>query len=93
MTMVSSWFLHGLHNNVSALASDLFVVAFVKTTYTVDENVGSVSVCVNLTQPAIDILDETVNVSVIGNFNSMYIPAGSPQASKVFKHTTNKYTI
>ena len=60
-----------------------FEVAFVKTTYTVDESVGSVSVCVNLTHPEIDILDETVNVFVIDNTNSIYIPAGAPFASKV----------
>ena len=60
-----------------------FEVAFVKTTYTVDESVGAVSVCVNLTQPKIDILDETVNVFVIDNPSSVYIPADAPLASKV----------
>ena len=60
-----------------------FVVALMKTTYTVDESVGAVSVCVNLTRPEIeiDILDETVNVFVIDNSNSVYIPAGAPLAS------------
>ena len=60
-----------------------FEVAFVRTTYTVDESVGAVSVCVNLTQPEVDILDETVNVFVIDNPSSAYIPAGAPSASKV----------
>ena len=60
-----------------------FEVAFVRTTYTVDESVGAVSVCVNLTQPETDILDETANVFVIDNPNSIYIPAGAPFASKV----------
>ena len=54
---------------------------FVKTVYTVDESVGSVSVCVNLTQPEIDILDETVRVFIIDNPNSTYIPTGAPLTS------------
>ncbi|CAI8053959.1 P-selectin [Geodia barretti] len=58
-----------------------FIVEFVKTVYTVDESVGSVSVCVNLTRPETDILDETVQVFVIDNPNSTYIPAGAPLAS------------
>ena len=60
-----------------------FEVAFVKTTYTVDESVGAVSVCVNLTQPQIDIYEETANVFVIDYPSSVYIPAGAPLASKV----------
>ena len=52
-----------------------------ENTYTVDESVGEVSVCVNLTHP-IDILDETVNVFVIDNSSSIYIPAGAPLASE-----------
>ena len=56
-----------------------FVVEFVKTAYTVDESVGQVTVCVNLTQPQIDILDESVNVFVADNLN---FPAGSHRASK-----------
>ena len=59
-----------------------FEVAFVKTTYTVDESVGAVSVCVNLTRPEIDILDETVNVFIIDNPSSIYIPAGASLASE-----------
>ena len=54
-----------------------------KTTYTVDESVGSVSVCVNLTRP--DILDDTVNVDVIDYPSSVYIPPGAPLASKPLK--------
>ena len=53
-----------------------------ETLYTVDESVGSLSVCVNLTQPQLDILDETVNVFVIDNSSSVYIPSGAPLASK-----------
>jgi hypothetical protein len=41
-----------------------FVVGFVETAYTVNECVGVVSVCVNLTQPVTDILDEFVIVRV-----------------------------
>ena len=53
-----------------------------KTTYTVDESVGSVSVCVNLTRPEVDILDETVHVVVIDYPTSVYIPPGATLASK-----------
>ena len=53
-----------------------------ETTYTVDEGVGTVNVCVNLTQPMIDILDERINVFVIDNTSSVYIPPGAPLASE-----------
>ena len=53
-----------------------------ETTYTVDESVGAVNVCVNLTRPTIDILDERVNVFVIDYPSSVYIPPGAPLASK-----------
>ena len=53
-----------------------------ETTYTVDEGVGAVNVCVNLTQPRTDILEETANVYVIDYSNSIYIPAGAPLASE-----------
>ena len=59
-----------------------FVVSFVETAYTVDESVGAVSVCVNLTEPQLDIFDETVRVYIIDNSSSVYIPAGAPLASK-----------
>ena len=53
-----------------------------ETTYTVDESVGAVNVCVNLTRPMFDILDERVNVFVIDNSSSVYIPPGAPLASE-----------
>ena len=40
------------------------MVAFVKTTYSIIENEGQVEVCVNLTQPQSDILEDTVHVAV-----------------------------
>ena len=49
-------------------------------TYTVDESVGAVNVCVNLTHPPTDIIDETVNVYVIDDNSS--IPDGAPLASE-----------
>ena len=58
------------------------MVGFVETTYTVDESVGAVNICVNLTQPMINILDETVNVFVVDNSSSIYIPPGAPLASE-----------
>ena len=51
------------------------------TTYTVHESVGAVNVCVNLTRPEVDILDETVNVFVTDYPSSVYIPAGAQLAS------------
>ena len=57
-------------------------MAFVETVYIVDESVGAVTVCVNLTQPQINILDESVNVFVTDYPSSLYIPAGGPLASK-----------
>ena len=53
--------------------SEPFVVAFVETTYTVDESVGAVNVCVNLTEPMMDILDERVNVFVIDYSSSVLV--------------------
>ena len=53
-----------------------------ETSYTVFENVGTVEVCVNLTEPQIDILDEQVYVMVFNDLNSVYIPAGGILASK-----------
>ena len=50
--------------------------------FTVDESVGTVNVCVNLTQPMFDILEETVNVFVIDSPSSIYIPPGAPLASE-----------
>ena len=58
------------------------MVGFVQTTYTVLENAGSVEVCVQLTRPLTDILDETVRVSVVDYSSSVYIPAGAAIASK-----------
>ena len=61
-----------------------FEVSFVETSYTVVESVGAVSVCVNLTRPQVDILDETVNVFVTDYSSSLYIPSGALLASKQY---------
>ena len=53
-----------------------------ETTYTVDESVGAVNVCVSLTHPMRDILDNTVRVSVFDYSNSIYIPRGASLASE-----------
>ena len=64
-------------------SADPFEVAFVRTMHTVDESAGPVLVCVNLTQPESDILDETVNVFVTDFPASMYIPVNDvPRASE-----------
>ena len=52
------------------------------TTYTVDESVGAVNVCVHLTQPQSSIQDETISVLIIDNSSSVYIPAGAALASE-----------
>ena len=52
-----------------------------ETVYTVSESVGSVEVCVNLTKPQFDILDEFVVVEVIDFPSSVVIPANSQLAS------------
>ena len=62
--------------------TDPFRVAFVEKNYTVDESVGAVNVCVHLTNPVGEIPDEKVNVFVIDDPSSIYIPAGSPLASE-----------
>ena len=54
-----------------------------KTVYTVDESVAAVNVCVDLTKPDIDILDDRVQVFVIDNSSSIYIPPGGPLASEL----------
>ena len=59
-----------------------FEVVFVETIYTVPESVGSVEVCVNLTQPQIDILDEFVVVEVYDFPSSVLIPANVTLASE-----------
>ena len=55
---------------------------FVETTYTVNENMGGVNVCVNLTKPETDIFEETVQVSVVDYPSSIHIPVGAPLASE-----------
>ena len=54
--------------------------------YTVIESEGQVEVCVNLTQPEIDILEETVRVDIYRDDNSVYIPNNSVLASELSVH-------
>ena len=63
-----------------------FEVAFVETIYTVSEDVGSVEVCVNLTQPHYDIYDEFVVVGVIDFPSSVYVPADATLASELLSY-------
>ena len=69
--------------------TEIFMVALVEKTYTVDESVGEVEICVNLTNPVTDILDETVNVFVVDDPSSIYIPPGAPLASESSHNCTN----
>ena len=59
-----------------------------ETIYTVSEDVGSVEICVNLTQPQLNILDEFVVVEVIDFTSSVYIPADATLASEslLYRH-------
>ena len=52
-----------------------------ETIYTVIESEGQVEVCVNLTRPRQDILDETLRVNVFNNESSVYIPDEAEIAS------------
>ena len=70
--MVRFWFV--FRTFYYGISAEPFEVAFVRTMYTVDESVGAVNVCVNLTRPESDILEETVNVFVTDFTTSMYIP-------------------
>ena len=67
---------------VDIISPEPFAVSLVDTVYTVDESVGVVNVCVNLTQPVRDILDESVNVYVIDYSSSIYIPFCAQLASE-----------
>ena len=53
-----------------------------ETIYTVPESVGSVEVCVNLTKPTFDILEEFVVVEVYDFPSSVLIPADVTLASE-----------
>ena len=53
-----------------------------ETIYTVPESVGSVEVCVNLTKPQFDILEEFVVVEVTDFPSSVVIPANVALASE-----------
>ena len=69
-------------SGVKTFLVELFIVEFVRTTYTVLETAGSFEVCVNLSRPVKDVLDETVVVSIIDNRNSSAIPPDALFASK-----------
>ena len=58
-------------------------VSFEETIYEVVEHDERVEVCVNLTKPDIDILENSVNVEVFVDDNSIYIPSNSRMASKL----------
>lgn len=80
--MCSTAHLHiALHRNLLSHAEP-FIVAFVKTMYTIMENESALEVCVNLTNPEADISGETVDVIVFECLCSTYIPRGARLASK-----------
>ena len=58
-------------------------VSFVETVYTVVERDERVEVCVTLTQPLTDILDNFVLVEAFVDDDSIYIPPNASIASKL----------
>ena len=69
------------------------MVGFVETIYTVPESVGSVEMCVNLTKPQLDILDEFVVVEVTDFPSSVVIPANVTLASEPVYIHTYKFSV
>ena len=53
-----------------------------QTSYTVVEGEGQVEVCVNLTQPQTDILDEEIYIDVYRDDFSLHIPSHAALACK-----------
>ena len=68
---------------VSALSTytDIFIVGFVETMYTVIEGAGQVEVCVTLTSPEGDIGNERILLEVFNNADPFSIPADVAAAS------------
>ena len=64
------------------ILTEPFEVAFVETLYTVTEDIDTVEVCVNLTIPEFDILDEFVVVEVYDFPASVVIPPNATLASE-----------
>ena len=60
--------------------------------YTVMESEGQVEVCVNLTCPPVDILEEHVCVNVFNNESSVYIPDDAEIASMLKLHVSDGVT-
>ena len=79
--------------NITNNITGPFRVAFMEKTYTVDEGVGGVNVCVHLIHPMRDILDETVNVFVIDDPSSIYIPPGALLASEYYYQSIHGSTV
>ena len=59
---------------------------FVETAYTITEGEGDVEVCVNLTRPTTDILDNFVGVDVYRDDTSLYVPSDVMLASELRKY-------
>ena len=79
--------LHHLSFKGIFLLLEPFEVGFVETVYTVPESVGSVEVCVILTKPQFNILEEFIIVEVTDFPSSVYIPADVALASEpVYMH-------
>ena len=58
-------------------------MAYVQTVYTINESMGHVEVCVNLTRPDFDIPEETVRVEAFNDVGSVYIPPEGILASEL----------
>ena len=68
---------------ISLFSTVSLSVSFEKTVYEVIESIGRVEVCVILTEPGYDILENTVNVEVFVDDDSIYIPNNVNIASKL----------
>ena len=64
------------------------MVAFVETTYTVNESEGQVEICVSVNHALDDILEFTVLVEAFNNESSIYITSNAEIASELPLHLT-----
>ena len=63
-------------------STEPFLVAFTEPVYTVRECEDQVEVCVNLTRPQKDILDEVIHLDIVSSDFSYHITPDSSLASE-----------
>ena len=77
------------HNFLLLIFSIPLNVSFEETVYEVVERNEIVEVCLNLTQPDYDILDNSINIEVFVDDYSISIPSNVYRASKLTITVTN----